>query len=65
MTDPRAEVKSPCIGVCALDARDVCIGCYRSSAEIGAGTTLTDDGKRAVPKRADRRYREEWGQAAG
>ena len=65
MTDPRAEVKSPCIGVCALDARDVCFGCYRSSAEIGARTTLTNDEKRAVLERADRRYREEWGQAAG
>jgi hypothetical protein len=65
MTDPRTDVKSPCIGVCALDARDVCIGCYRSAAEIGAWSALTNEEKRAVLARADRRYREEWGQVPG
>ena len=61
MPDPRADVKSPCIGVCALDIRDVCIGCYRSAAEIGAWSVLSNEEKRAALERADRRYREEWG----
>jgi len=65
MTDPRTDVKSPCIGVCALDARDICIGCYRSAAEIGAWTVLTNEEKRAVLERTDRRYREQWGQVPG
>ena len=34
MTDQRAEPKSPCISVCALDDNDVCIGCYRTGQEI-------------------------------
>jgi len=26
--------KSPCIAVCVLDERDVCMGCYRTGEEI-------------------------------
>lgn len=29
------EVISPCIGVCTLGPGDFCIGCFRSSDEIG------------------------------
>ncbi|WP_417516762.1 DUF1289 domain-containing protein [Minwuia sp.] len=30
------DIPSPCISVCYLDTqRDVCVGCYRSRAEIG------------------------------
>lgn len=28
------EPKSPCISVCVLDESDICMGCYRSAAEI-------------------------------
>lgn len=28
------EPASPCISVCALDANDICLGCYRSAREI-------------------------------
>jgi len=62
MSDSQPAVKSPCIGVCALDVHDVCIGCYRSAGEIAAWSSLDDDGKRAVLTRADRRYREAWGE---
>ena len=65
MAEPCGEVKSPCIGVCALDLHDICTGCYRSAAEIAAWTTLTNEAKRAVLARADRRYRELWGEASG
>ncbi len=27
-------IASPCISICALDAEDVCVGCYRSAQEI-------------------------------
>lgn len=27
-------IASPCISICALDENDVCVGCYRSAAEI-------------------------------
>lgn len=29
-------VTSPCVGVCALDVQDICMGCQRSAAEISA-----------------------------
>ena len=28
------EPASPCISVCALDEKDICMGCYRSAEEI-------------------------------
>lgn len=28
------ELASPCISVCLLDDNDICLGCYRSAAEI-------------------------------
>jgi predicted Fe-S protein YdhL (DUF1289 family) len=31
-----ATEESPCVGVCKLDARDVCIGCGRHIDEIAA-----------------------------
>jgi len=27
-------IASPCISICALDENDICVGCYRSAAEI-------------------------------
>ncbi|MEM9057922.1 MAG: DUF1289 domain-containing protein [Pseudomonadota bacterium] len=37
---------SPCIGVCALDAAGkVCVGCFRTLAEIGAWGTLSPQAK--------------------
>jgi predicted Fe-S protein YdhL (DUF1289 family) len=32
--DTEQHVQSPCMGVCQLDARRICIGCFRTSAEI-------------------------------
>ncbi len=28
------EVRSPCISVCALNADEICMGCYRNAHEI-------------------------------
>lgn len=41
-------VHSPCVGVCALDDDDLCIGCLRSGSEISHWGRLDNDGKRAV-----------------
>lgn len=35
-------ILSPCIGVCALNAEQMCTGCLRTSAEIGAWSSMTD-----------------------
>ena len=35
-------IDSPCIGVCTLGPGDICIGCLRTSAEIGSWLNFTD-----------------------
>lgn len=46
-TRPR-PIPSPCIGVCALDEKDLCIACRRSGMEIAEWGVLSDEQKRAV-----------------
>ena len=46
-TTPR-PVRSPCIGVCALDEKDLCIACRRSGMEIAEWGVLSDEEKKAV-----------------
>ncbi len=59
-----SAVKSPCVNICALDDQDICVGCYRSAAEIAAWTSLTEDRRQEVVRSADERYREAWGPQA-
>jgi uncharacterized protein len=40
------EPRSPCISVCVLDEQDICMGCYRSAAEITDWFMATDEQKR-------------------
>jgi len=39
------SITSPCIGVCALDAEDVCIGCFRTADEITEWSLMDQDEK--------------------
>lgn len=55
-----APVKSPCVNVCALDDNDVCIGCYRSAAEITRWSSMTPAEQREVIRNADARYQKVW-----
>lgn len=48
-------VRSPCISVCALDAEDICVGCYRSAEEITLWTSLDNGAKRETIRRAAER----------
>jgi len=48
-------VRSPCVSVCALDADDVCIGCYRTGQEISAWGRYSDDERRQVLKKVAER----------
>lgn len=34
------EIKSPCMSLCCLDEKDVCIGCHRSVKEITAWSRM-------------------------
>ncbi len=49
------EPRSPCISVCVLDDHDVCMGCYRSAAEITDWFMATNEQKREVLRRAHER----------
>ncbi len=39
---------SPCVGICALNEKDICIGCYRTGLEISAWGEMEDDEKRSI-----------------
>lgn len=46
-TPPRS-IATPCVKVCIVDgASGLCLGCYRTLAEIGGWSRLTDE-RRAV-----------------
>ena len=40
---PSRAIPTPCIGVCALDARGLCSGCGRTMAEIARWSQMGDD----------------------
>jgi predicted Fe-S protein YdhL (DUF1289 family) len=44
------------MGVCALDENDLCIACRRSGMEIAEWGVLTNDQRREVIKKIERRY---------
>ena len=48
-------VLSPCIGVCALDDNDICIGCYRSGQEITVWGRVSNEEKRKILANVEKR----------
>ncbi len=48
-------VASPCVSICALDEQDVCTGCQRSVAEIGAWGRMDNAERRQVLERCHQR----------
>ena len=54
------NVVSPCIGVCQLnDAGNYCLGCHRTTEEIGAWRVTDLEGKAKILCRAFLRWRKE------
>ena len=49
------EPQSPCISVCALDARDICQGCFRSADEITDWFMASAQRKREILALAEER----------
>lgn len=39
---PQRAIPTPCIGVCALNAEDICEGCLRRSSEIARWASMSD-----------------------
>lgn len=58
------SVPSPCVSVCSLDERDVCIGCLRSADEIRDWMILDRGQKLEVLERVAARRRD-WNHADG
>jgi len=52
-------VKSPCVGLCCLDEKDLCIACRRSGMEIAQWGVYTNDEKREVLTLVEQRYKDE------
>ena len=46
------EPESPCISVCLLDDKDICVGCYRSADEITDWFLADAAGRRDILQRA-------------
>lgn len=55
---PMEPVPSPCIEVCRLDpAGELCTGCGRTLAEIGAWSTASEEERRKIVARARERLK--------
>lgn len=51
-----ADVPSPCISICRMNARTLlCEGCFRTQDEIAAWSRMDDDGKRRIWRVIDQR----------
>lgn len=48
-------VASPCRSLCQLDSHNICLGCYRKSAEINFWTTYNNQEKLEVIRKAEER----------
>ena len=48
-------IKSPCIGICKLDEKNVCVGCYRHQDEIRNWIAATDDSRLEILQNTQRR----------
>ncbi len=57
MADLSQGVPSPCNQICVLNAEKVCIGCGRSSEEIGHWSGATVDEQLTIVEQAYKRLR--------
>ena len=44
----RNMIISPCVGICALNNEDVCVGCYRTGVEISNWGDMAESEKRNI-----------------
>ncbi|WP_396595396.1 DUF1289 domain-containing protein [Brevundimonas sp. R86498] len=53
---PPRPIATPCVQVCVVDgANGLCLGCYRTLAEIAGWSALTDDRRAEIMADLDRR----------
>ena len=58
-TKSQAKVRNPCMGVCSLDERDVCIACRRSGIEIAQWGVFSEQQKREALEKIEQRFLQE------
>ena len=58
MSQYETRIPSPCVGVCSLDERDVCVGCGRTPEEIGEWGTMDNHQRLEVRRLAAQRVTE-------
>jgi predicted Fe-S protein YdhL (DUF1289 family) len=46
---------SPCVSICALDAEDICVGCYRSAQEITRWSVADNTERKKILESASQR----------
>ena len=51
----RDRIRSPCVGVCELDASGHCRGCWRTLEEVAGWITYTDTQREAIIANLERR----------
>jgi hypothetical protein len=51
------SIASPCVGICCVGDDGVCIGCFRSVAELTAWPTASDADKLAILRNCRERQR--------
>jgi uncharacterized protein len=56
-------VQSPCVRICTLDRAGICLGCFRSVAEIAAWSSATDPERRAILEACQARRQQHAGSA--
>jgi predicted Fe-S protein YdhL (DUF1289 family) len=48
-------IKSPCVNICCLDEKDICLGCYRSCDEICKWGAMNNEQRKNVMKKVAER----------
>ncbi len=52
------EIPSPCTGLCTLDVKDICVGCYRTVVEICEWLDYSEEQRAEALKRIEQRRKE-------
>jgi len=42
------KIETPCVNICKLDERGICIGCFRSLQEIAAWSRMSEAERRLI-----------------
>lgn len=58
---PVEEIDSPCVRNCCLDKQDICMGCFRSLAEIIQWTSVDKETRERVLKNCQERKSQQIG----